>query len=86
MTTFRNVAHADVSVIVDGAVESDSLFTDYLLMDAFVKEVEADAHGHGHLTEIRVLYHDHEIGIDCECAQTVTDHTPLYTFNQKDET
>jgi hypothetical protein len=80
MTIFTT-PHADVTVVVDGAVENDRMFTDYALMEDFIAEIAAEAHDHGYLTEVYVMYHDHEVGIDCECAQFVTDHHPLYTFN-----
>jgi hypothetical protein len=72
--------HADVSVVVDGALEEDETFFDYALMEQYLSEVEADAVDHGYLTEVYVVWHDHEPG-DCDCIQYLTDHHPTYTYN-----
>lgn len=77
-------AHATVTLIVDGAVEEEQVFTDEALLRAYVDEVEADAKDHGYPTQVRILYHAHAIGIPCDCAQYQLDHTPAYTFNEQE--
>jgi hypothetical protein len=74
-------AHAAVTVIVDGALDQEEVFTDYLRLEEFLSQVGDDAESDGYLTEVFVLEHDHEIGIECECAQYALDHRPTYVFN-----
>jgi len=73
--------YAEVTVIVDGALEESQTFHDEALMRDFIDTIREEAEGHGYLTEVFVMYHDHADGIDCECAQYVTDHHPTYTYN-----
>jgi hypothetical protein len=73
------MAYAEVTVIVDGAVEQEETFHDYLLMDEFINGIREEARGDGYPTEIRVLEHGHaDDGEECACAQYKTDHHPRY--------
>jgi len=75
--------YADVSVIVDGALEEDERFHDYMLLDAFVSVIEEDQKDHGYPVEVYILEHDHEEpngDEECACAQYLQDHRPSYTF------
>jgi hypothetical protein len=40
--------YADVSVIVDGALGESETFTDYLLLEEYVRTIEEEAAGHGY--------------------------------------
>jgi hypothetical protein len=73
-------AYADVSVVVDGALEEEHRFTDEALMTDYIRTVQDEAEGHGYRTEVFILEHDHEPA-ECECIQYVQDHKPAYTFN-----
>lgn len=75
------MAFAEVTVVVDGAVEETATFYDYAILTEFVNEVEDDARGHGYRTEIYVQYHDHEDEGECECAQFEQDHSPYLVVN-----
>lgn len=78
------MTYADVTVVVDGAVEQEEQFTDYLLLEQFIDGVREDAEGDGYPTEVYVLYHEHEPGEDeCTCVQYVTDHHPQYQWNEE---
>lgn len=69
------MTYADVTVIVDGALETEARFHDYLLMNHHIAEEQAEAISHGYPTEIYVQYHEHAEG-ECECAQY---HHPHWT-------
>jgi hypothetical protein len=73
-------AYAEVTVIVDGALDQEITFTDETLMRDFIDKIREDAESDGYPTEVFVLYHEHEPG-DCECVQYVTDHRPAYAWN-----
>lgn len=74
--------YADVSVVVDGALEESPRFYDECALNAYLAEIEADAADHGYPTEVYVLYHDHEPR-ECECVQYLQDHKPTYSYNQR---
>ncbi len=76
--------YLDASVIVDGALEEDSTFHDYLVFEAWLEGVKEDAASHGYLTEVFVVEHDHadlEQDEECACVQYLTDHHPYLTLN-----
>lgn len=77
--------YAEVTVIVNGALEEEETFHDYALMDAFLAEVRREASSHGYPTEVFVLYHEHPLQAECECIQFETDHHPLFTYNLKEK-
>jgi len=75
--------YLDASVIVDGALEEDARFHDYLVFEEWLNGVEEDANSHGYLTEVYTIEHDHEESDEeCSCAQYLTDHHPSYIYNQ----
>ena len=77
--------YAQVTVVVDGALEAEETFHDYALMDEYIKGVEQDALGDGCPTEVYILEHEHADDVeDCACAQFVTDHHPAYSWNTED--
>jgi len=75
--------YIDASVIVDGALEEDATFTDYLVFEDWLKGIERDARSHGYRTEVYVIEHAHplEDGADCACVQYLTSHHPAHVFN-----
>jgi hypothetical protein len=75
--------YAEVTVIVDGALDQEATFTDYLLQEQFVDGVREDAEADGYPTEVFVIEHEHAPGAECECVQYVTDHHPRYAWNQE---
>jgi hypothetical protein len=77
--------YAEVTVIVDGAMEDCEIFHNEALLANFVAEIEDEAEGHGYPTEVYVQYHDHNAADECECAQFETDHHPAYSFNYTDD-
>ena len=79
--------YADVTVVVDGALEASEVFTDYLLLEQFIKETRQAAEDDGYPTEVYILEHDHSPSVeDCCCAQYATDHHPTYTFPESSAT
>jgi hypothetical protein len=76
------MAYAEITVIVNGAVQDEETFTDYTLEDAFIRTIEEEAAGHGYPVEVFELYHEHALtSEECECAQYVTDHHPRWSWN-----
>jgi hypothetical protein len=72
--------YADVSVVVDGALEDEQTFYDETLMAEFIREIEDEARSDGYPTQVYVLFHDHPEG-ECECIQYVQSHKPYAEFN-----
>jgi hypothetical protein len=75
------MAYADVTVIVEGAVEEDSIFTDEVRLRKYIGQIEEQAKGDGYHTEVFILRHEHSPDVECECAQYVTDGRPAYEWN-----
>lgn len=79
------MVYAELTVVVDGAVESEETFTDYLLMDERVREIGEDAQGDGYPTEVFIQYHEHDITDgECLCVQYETDRKPAHSWNVSD--
>lgn len=68
-------AYADVSVIVDGALEREEMITDETALTDYLAMVESDARDDGIRAEVWIIWHDHSPSVDeCSCAQYVTRH------------
>lgn len=71
----------ECTLVIDGA-ESERKLLPYSKFgqwyDGVVNEGYADEHI-GQKWEMFVLYHQHPLDQDCECAQFVTDHSPKWT-------
>lgn len=74
----------EVTVVWEGAVDTQETFLDSNedLVDVMIEAVQADAVDTQDLVEVFTLYHDHELTLECECVQFVTDHRPSWT-NEK---
>jgi hypothetical protein len=91
-TATTGESYAEVSVIVDGALDAEVMFTDETLMLAYLASVGAEAESDGLPTEVYVLWHDHPLYDeavdldydDCACVQYVSDHHPDYSWNVED--
>lgn len=75
------MAYAVLTVIVDGALESEETYHDDALLNEAIAQEIAAAEGNGYRTEIDVRYHEHDDDIECECAQYETDGHPAYVIN-----
>jgi hypothetical protein len=75
--------YAEVTVIIDGAVETEEIYHDQVFMDHCLESIAEDALGHGYPTEVYIMYHDHAFGMDCECIQYVADHRPVFQYNME---
>ena len=75
--------YAELTVIVDGAVEEEATFADETLVTEFLNGLEREAEGDGVRMEIHRLDHDHARGMDCDCAQYATDHHPYRVFDHE---
>lgn len=73
--------YAEFSIIVAGALDEEATFTDETLVDEFLAGLEQEAEGSGYRFEVYRIDHDHELGIECECVQFLTDHKPYRVFN-----
>ena len=80
--------YTEVSVVVDGALEEEQTFHDYLLLNEYVATIEDDAKSHGYLTQVYIIEHEHadlEGDEECVCVQYLTDHHPSYSWNTAEE-
>jgi hypothetical protein len=78
------MAYSEISVVVDGALEEEQTFTDYLLEAEYLDRIEEEATDHGYPTEVFRLYHEHNPSDeDCGCIQYVQDHHPYASYNTK---
>jgi hypothetical protein len=73
--------YADVSVIVNGALEEERTFHDETLMNDYLGQIEDEAKGDGIRTEIYVLWHEHDDMDGCACIQYATDHHPYAVYD-----
>lgn len=74
--------YATVTVIVDGALESEENYSDDLLMREHLRDIAEDAASDGYPTQVYVLTHEHaDDGRECACIQYSQDHRPVHTFN-----
>lgn len=79
------MAYADVTVIIDGAVEEEHTFSDEAFMLDYIRTIQDEAGSHGYLTEVYILNHEHSLTDDeCGCVEYLQDHSPAYRFNAKD--
>ena len=75
------MTYADVSVIVDGALEEERTFHDETLMNDYLRQIKDEAAADGIRTEVYVLWHEHDDMDECECIQYVTDHHPYAVYD-----
>lgn len=75
--------YAEITVIVEGAVDEEFIATDETILSEQMRELEEEACDSGYTFEVHRQDHDHEQGIDCECAQYATDHRPYRVFNPR---
>lgn len=73
--------YAELSIVVNGALESTEIYFDETLLNEAISYFKEDAESHGYPTQVYVSYHDHSPDIECECAQYETDHHPAYEYN-----
>ena len=74
------MTYADVSVIVDGALDESETFFDCLVMGEYLESIQSEAKSHGYPTSVFVLYHEHEETDEgCDCIQYLQDHHPWWT-------
>ena len=68
----------DVTVVWEGAVSDEKTFEDAQSQDRlkFLGIVKSEANDTDDLVEIYELYHDHDLSLECECHQFVTDGRP----------
>ena len=76
--------YAEISVIVEGALDETETFTDQTLLDEYLATLESEAYASGYQFDVYVRWHDHDPG-DCECAQYETDHHPTYVYNSRED-
>ena len=78
----RIAMYAVMTVIVEGALDTEEIFTDETMMHQRLAEIESDAADDGYRTDVYVLWHECDRpDTECVCAQYVTDHRPYATFN-----
>lgn len=78
-TKEREMGYYEITVLVGGAEEEVQQFEDGMeeemvnFLDGIKQEDIEEK------VEIFGLKHNHELGIECECIQFVTDHKPMWT-------
>lgn len=72
------MAYIEATLIVDGALDEEKEFPDYTALNNWVDQLEGE-HEKG-VWEVFVIEHEHETGIECECVQYLTDHSPYTTI------
>lgn len=74
--------YTQMTVIVDGALDYEQDYYDYVMLDDAIRNVREDALDDGYHTEIYLIHHDHHPdGEECTCVQHLQDHNPAYVFN-----
>ena len=77
--------YTEVDTIVEGALENSETFFDTGTLDAHLSEIADGASRITNLVQVYVIDHDHDMTDDeCECASYMTDHHPLFTYNEKE--
>jgi hypothetical protein len=77
-------SYAEVTVIVDGALDESATFTDETALAEFLASQHTAAQADGLPTEVYVLWHDHAMSDqECCCVQYVSDHHPDYSWNME---
>lgn len=78
---FDNTAsdYLEATLCVGGAVDAIEQFTDASAFAAWLDGVKADLADSEEEAEVYTLNHPHSPGIECECAQYVTDGRPHWT-------
>jgi hypothetical protein len=71
--------YAEVTLVVEGAVEEEMFFYDGALLQGWIDNVDQEQQAEGWSGYLTVLWHDHPMG-DCECVQYVQDHRPYKTW------
>ena len=74
--------YATLTIVVEGALESETDYFDYALLEAAIRDVADEAKADGYETQVYVLEHAHAPDADCECVQFLADLRPTYTFPQ----
>jgi hypothetical protein len=78
------MTYADVSLVVEGALDNQSVAYTETDVDEYVQAAEAEAKADGLHTEVYVLWHEHdETNEECACVQYLTDHHPYASFNNE---
>ena len=76
--------YAEVTVLVEGALEEVETFTEEAKLDDYIETWREDAEGSGYPCEVFVTYHEHrplDADEECHCHQYLTDHRPTYAWN-----
>lgn len=74
------MSYADVTVVVDGAVEEEVRIRDETILREFLADAEDEAKGHGYPTQVYVVHHDHD-EYPCSCIEYLQDHKPAVEVN-----
>ena len=72
--------YAELSVIIDGALDEDATFYDETLLSAWLDGLQEDANSDGYTREVYRVDHEHDYSDECECVQYLTDHHPYRTI------
>ena len=73
--------YAEITVVCDGALESEEIYHDETLMTEALDAIREDSLADGVPTEVYVMYHEHDAGDECECIQYEQSHRPKFIYN-----
>ena len=73
--------YVTISTVVEGALESEENFFDYLLVSEHLREIAEDAESSGYTIEVYALEHPHDPAEECECIQYEQSLKPVITHN-----
>jgi hypothetical protein len=73
--------YAETTLVVDGALEEELIFTDDDQLGAYIIRIAAEADPN-QVTEIYLIIHPHPLAPDqeCSCIQYEQDHKPVFRF------
>jgi len=74
------VGYIEGYAVVEGALDEEREFRTWREYQEWAEQVLTECQEKRLQVEIYCIYHDHELGIECECAQFLTDHHPDYAW------
>lgn len=74
-------AYTDVTLVVDGALDSETRYADDALMQQEIDLLRIEAEQIGATFEIFLVVHNHAPTNECGCVEALQDHRPSFVFD-----
>lgn len=71
-----------VTVIIDGALDSEETYTDMALLANHIEELRNDSLEDGYERKVYIVRHDHPPTDECGCVEQLQDHSPAHVFTR----